>query len=152
MLIHELTPAECRDVLARTRLGHLACTRDNQPYVVPVFFDYDVDGDSLYSFATRGQKVEWMRGNPQVCVAFGEIRNQFQWLTVLVFGRFEELDGTDVSKAGLRRAQALFQQRPQWWQPAAARTATRAEHDTAVFYRILIDDVTGRRAARRDST
>jgi nitroimidazol reductase NimA-like FMN-containing flavoprotein (pyridoxamine 5'-phosphate oxidase superfamily) len=151
MLIHELTTSQCRELLARTRLGHLACTRDDQPYIVPVFFDFDADDDSLYSFATHGQKVEWMRTNPQVCVEFGEIRDQFQWLTVIVFGRFEELDGTDVSKAGLLRAQALFQRQPRWWQPAAAKVVGGPEHAVPVLYRIRIDDMTGRRATRSDA-
>lgn len=148
MLVHELTAAECGEFLARAHLGHLACTRDNQPYIVPVFFDFDASEHCLYSFATAGQKIEWMRTNPKVCVEIEEIQDRFNWLTVLVFGRFEELDGSGPSQAGLRRAQSLFEQRSQWWQPAAGRTIGGPERTTPVFYRIRIDTTTGRRVSR----
>ena len=41
MLIQELTRQASLDLLARTRLGRLACTQGAQPYVVPVYFAYD---------------------------------------------------------------------------------------------------------------
>jgi len=40
----------------------------------------------------------------------------------------------------------LFQIRPEWWLPAAAKVPT-PEHDM-VLYRIEIDRLTGRRVAR----
>src|SRR5262245_26666519 len=62
MIIREMTEDECRDVLARMNFGRLACARDNQPYVVPIYFSYH--GGYLYGFSTMGQKIEWMRSNP----------------------------------------------------------------------------------------
>ena len=41
MLIHELTPAECYDVLGRATYGRLGCARYDQPYVVPFVFQLD---------------------------------------------------------------------------------------------------------------
>jgi len=35
MRIKEMTQDQCYEMLAGTRLGRLACTRDHQPYVVP---------------------------------------------------------------------------------------------------------------------
>jgi len=37
MLIHEMTEHECRTVLGRISFGRLACARNNQPYVLPVY-------------------------------------------------------------------------------------------------------------------
>lgn len=62
MLIEELSRQESLDLLARTRLGRLACTQGSQPYIVPVYFAYA--DHSLYGFATVGKKIEWMRANP----------------------------------------------------------------------------------------
>jgi nitroimidazol reductase NimA-like FMN-containing flavoprotein (pyridoxamine 5'-phosphate oxidase superfamily) len=56
---------------------------------VPVYFVYEKD--SLYSFSTVGQKIEWMRANPLVCVEVDEVVNPQQWVSVVVFGRYEEL-------------------------------------------------------------
>ena len=86
MLIHELTPAECRDVLWRAKLGRLACAKDDQPYVVPIQLSYDALSDALYAFSTVGQKIEWMRTNPKVCVEIEEITDKSHWTTVIVFG------------------------------------------------------------------
>jgi len=70
MLIHKMTPEECGTVLARVDFGRLACARDDQPYVVPIHFVYD--GDHLYGLTTAGQKIDWMRSNPRVCLEIDE--------------------------------------------------------------------------------
>jgi nitroimidazol reductase NimA-like FMN-containing flavoprotein (pyridoxamine 5'-phosphate oxidase superfamily) len=66
MQVRDLTDTECQEVLQRLNLGRIACAKDNQPYVVPAYFY--LDGRYLYSFGTLGQKIEWMRTNPRVCV------------------------------------------------------------------------------------
>ena len=72
-------------------VGRLGCARDNQPYIVPISFYFDPAGRCLYSFATAGQKIDWMRSNPRVCLEVDEIGDEFHWNSVLVIGRFEEL-------------------------------------------------------------
>lgn len=148
MLIHELTAAECREVLSRTGLGRLACSLDDQPYIVPIFFYFDPDNMFLYSFSTVGQKIDWMRRNPKVCVEVDEIADQFHWTTVLVFGGYEEIRDSKQEGDVRQRAHDLFQQRPEWWLPGAGKLTTGEEHSTPVVYRIRIDRVSGRRAAR----
>ena len=145
MLIHELTEKECRQVLAGTNLGRLACAQDNQPYVVPIYFA--MDGDDLYSFATVGRKIEWMRANPKVCLEVDDVTDQFHWTTVVAIGRYEELTHSTVHEAIKLRAQALFNKRPEWWFPGAGRT-TGAQRHVPVIFRIRIDRLSGRRASR----
>lgn len=147
MQIHELSAAECADVLSRTHLGHLACARFDQPYVVPIHFSFDGNYNCLYGFAMAGQKIEWMRENPKVCVEVEDIADKNHWTTVLVFGRYEELQRTPEHAEARARAEELFQQRREWWLPAAGRVPSLV-HDQAVVYSIQIDRLTGRRAAR----
>src|SRR5262245_54151651 len=73
MLVQEMTEAECLNTLARTRLGRLACAHQNQPYIVPIYFAYEQP--YLYAFTTPGQKVEWMRYNPLVCLEVDEVED-----------------------------------------------------------------------------
>src|SRR5271163_4549511 len=94
MVIRELSREECIQVLVRARLARLACAHENQPYIVPVYLAYDEASECLYGFTTPGQKVEWMRSNPLVCVEVDEIRDYDQWVTAIVFGRYEELPAT----------------------------------------------------------
>ena len=84
MNIREMTEAECRAMLARRNVARLACARNNQPYIVPIHVD--LEGDYLYGFATPGQKIEWMRENPLVCLENEEFTTDRQWASVVVFG------------------------------------------------------------------
>ena len=147
MLIHELTPDECADVLQTSAIGRLGCARDGQPYVVPVAFSFDRERGCLYSFSTVGQKIRWMRDNPMVCVEVEDVADRNHWRTVVVFGRYQEIHEAPEEADARQRAETLFRQRPEWWFPAAAKVGTK-EHHAVVVYRIQIDRMTGRRAAR----
>ncbi len=145
MLIHDLTKTECEQVLKRHNLGRLACARNNQPYIVPIYFDYE--DDHLYSFATLGQKILWMRANPRVCVEIDEITDQFHWTSVVILGRYRELLRSREHEELRARAQDLFKKRADWWYPAVGKTSAR-DHGVPVIFRIEIDQMSGRRAAR----
>jgi nitroimidazol reductase NimA-like FMN-containing flavoprotein (pyridoxamine 5'-phosphate oxidase superfamily) len=147
MLIHEMTDSECEALLARATLARLACSRDGQPYIVPIQFSFDAGRRCLYAFSTVGQKIEWMRENPKVCVEVEDVADKDRWATVLVFGRYDEIGDSADEAETRRRAWERFQKRPEWWFPAAAKLRSR-EHHAMVIYRILIDRVSGRRAAR----
>jgi nitroimidazol reductase NimA-like FMN-containing flavoprotein (pyridoxamine 5'-phosphate oxidase superfamily) len=148
MLIQELTECDCLGALAHARLGRLACARENQPYVVPFYFVYDKG--YIYGFTTPGQKVEWMRSNPRVCVEVeeGGVDSE-EWTSIIVFGRYEELPDTLEREQERLHAHELLQQHVDWWEPGCASCAHRdpAQPVTPVFYRIRIDRITGRRAA-----
>ncbi|MHC2483215.1 nitroimidazol reductase NimA-like FMN-containing flavoprotein (pyridoxamine 5'-phosphate oxidase superfamily) [Rhizobium leguminosarum] len=54
-------------VLKQLRFGHLACCKNGQPCVVPIYFAY-AEG-AIYSFSMAGRKVDWMRdGTLQVFI------------------------------------------------------------------------------------
>jgi uncharacterized protein len=143
MVIREMTEQECRAMLGETHVARLACARHNQPYVVPIHVDFH--GDALYGYATLGQKIEWMRQNPLVCLEIEELRSHGQWASVIVFGRYEELAGTRGDEVSRQVAERLFQRHPVWWEPASVPLAGH-ERRTPIVFRIWIDRVSGRRA------
>ena len=147
MLIHELSRAECCGVLQRNSVGRLGYARFDQPYVVPIHFSFDADRNCIYGFSMIGEKVECMRRNPRVCLDVEEIVDKNHWSTVLVVGRYREIHRDPREAEALRRAEQLFRDRDEWWLPGAAKLASK-EHEHAVIYRISIDRLTGRRAAR----
>jgi nitroimidazol reductase NimA-like FMN-containing flavoprotein (pyridoxamine 5'-phosphate oxidase superfamily) len=144
MLIRDMTPQECRQLLVQNSIGRLGCSRDNQPYVVPIYFAYEPD--HLYSFTTVGKKIEWMRGNPKVCVEVDEIINHFQWMSVIVTGRYQELP--PELREERQQAVMLLEKRMLWWQTAfaAKQLPTRHKTDDPLFFCIHIDSMTGHRA------
>jgi nitroimidazol reductase NimA-like FMN-containing flavoprotein (pyridoxamine 5'-phosphate oxidase superfamily) len=149
MHIHELTKKECLEALTRLKFGRLGCSRDNQPYIVPVYFTYHET--HLYSVARLGQKIEWMRANPLVSVEADDVIDHYHWTSVIVEGRYEELQDTPERRER-KLAHELLQDRPLWWQPALVTTAHVVPPKTSgpVYYRIHIDQVSGR-CARPDS-
>lgn len=146
MRILELTNNECFEVLSHVTLGRLACSRHDQPYIVPIHFAYHQR--HLYSFATHGRKIDWMRTNPQVCVEADEIVNRCDWMSVIIQGRYEELLDTPKWKLERKLTHELLQQEAMWWEPAYVRDAHLdvADELIPIYYRIHIDQVTGRRA------
>jgi nitroimidazol reductase NimA-like FMN-containing flavoprotein (pyridoxamine 5'-phosphate oxidase superfamily) len=147
MFIHDMTEAECRRALKQANVGRIACTRDNQPYVVPIYFAYD--RDHLYAISTVGQKIEWMRANPLVCVEVDEVTSREEWMSVIVFGRYEELPHLPEYKYAREQALALLQRRsPWWWEPACVcgNHQDTPHSCTPVSYRIHINRISGHHA------
>ena len=144
MLVQELTRQASLEVLARTDLGRLACARGMQPYIVPVYFAYQ--DHWLYSFSMPGQKIEWMRANPLVCVEADQMRRE-QWITVVVFGRYEELCDTPQFRSERTLAFNLLQQRAMWWDHGGLKKIPDgAPAAVPIFYRIKVEQITGRHA------
>jgi len=146
MFIHEMTEFECGQALQQATVGRLACARDNQPYVVPIYFAFD--GHYVYAFTTLGQKIDWMRTNPRVCLEIDERISHNHWLSIIVFGRYEELPDEPRFQAARLKAHELLQKNVMWWEPAYVGAAHRdtLHSEAPIFYRIKIDRMTGHRA------
>jgi len=147
MFIHEMTRAECRQALRDSVVARLACSKNNQPYVVPISFV--LDRGYIYSFATVGQKIEWMRANPNVCVEIDKRDAYDRWHSVIVFGRYEELLDSKKYEAARMHAYSLLGRRVTWWEPAAVAVTNRDKPHSLVpiFFRIRIERMTGHRAS-----
>jgi nitroimidazol reductase NimA-like FMN-containing flavoprotein (pyridoxamine 5'-phosphate oxidase superfamily) len=146
MLVQEMTRRASLDFLARTHLGRLACTQGTQPYVVPIYFSYN--NNYLYTFSTMGQKIDWMRANPSVCVQADVVVSSELWTSVIVVGRFEELPDAPEWRSERSLAHDLLQRKAMWWEPGYVRTIVHGTERplVPVFYRIRITEITGHRA------
>lgn len=145
MLIHDMTRQASIDLLARTRLGRLACAHEGQPYITPIYCAYD--DNCIYSFSTVGQKISWMRANPLVCVEVEELVSSQNWATVIVSGKYEELSDTPQYDAARKRAYDLLQKWPMWWEPGYAKTLLQEKTRPMelVYFRIHIAQISGHR-------
>lgn len=144
--IREMTRDECFAVLSGARVAHLACASDGQPYVVPVYVA--LAGDCLYSFSMLGQKIDWMRSNPKVCLQITEAGEMEGWRSVVVFGRYEELPDRIGWKRERDRAWQALSKYAGWWEPGGLKPipGPAARPHSSLFYRIGIDEMTGREA------
>jgi uncharacterized protein len=146
MQINEMSATDCRELLERASVGRLACSSNDQPYIVAVYLAYE--SDHLYGFSTVGQKIEWMRANPKICVQFDEIKDDFQWRSVVVRGAYRELPDLPPCADERSRARDLLARRALWWQTGFAARRAKSETDLIppLFYCIDIDSITGYRA------
>jgi uncharacterized protein len=146
MVIKTMSVQECREMLARVGFGRLGCSRNDQPYIVPVYFAYEAD--HLYGFSLVGRKIEWMRSNPRVCVEADEITGQFEWASVIATGRYRELADTAEPGSERSRAEELLKERYMWWETACE---IHQEHRAGpvgpfLFYSVHIEEISGLRA------
>jgi nitroimidazol reductase NimA-like FMN-containing flavoprotein (pyridoxamine 5'-phosphate oxidase superfamily) len=147
MHVEELSKEMSISLLIRSRFGRLACVKGPRPYVVPIYYAYH--DNYIYSVSTFGQKVGWMRANPFVCLEVDEIKTPQEWSSIVVFGRYEELLDTPNLKPIRDLAYSLLQQRGTWWEPGLARAIIDGSERPLLplFYRILVEQITGRRAS-----
>lgn len=142
MLIEKMTNDECLMFVRQMKFGRVACVREKQPYVVPIYFM--PDDQYLYGFSAPGRKIDWMRANPLVCVEVDDVIDHSHWKTVVINGKYEELSDA-AEHIGIREyALELLQRRAMWWQPASVKTQASAA--APIFFRIRIDEISGHRA------
>ena len=146
MVIQSLSELECINVLTAARFGRLACSNNGQPYVVPIYFAYAEN--HLYVFSMPGKKIEWMRANPLVSVLVEERQQGREWKSVVVDGRYEELPDRIGFKVQRDHAWSLLSKHVDWWEPGALKPvpAPVADQPDYVFFRIVVDQLSGREA------
>jgi nitroimidazol reductase NimA-like FMN-containing flavoprotein (pyridoxamine 5'-phosphate oxidase superfamily) len=149
MLVNVMTPDECIAVVANGRMGNLACARDNHPYIVPIYYAFSEN--HLYSFSMPGQKIDWMRSNPHVCVQVDSFSDQTHWQSVVMHGIYRELPDTPDTQHDREHAWFLLQQHADWWEPGSLKPTPQPMIDspTHLFYRIAIETMTGRRSSEQ---
>ena len=52
--VKDLSENEITEILSRIGYGHLACCRNDEPYVVPVHYAYD--NGNIFIYTTEGKK------------------------------------------------------------------------------------------------
>jgi uncharacterized protein len=147
MLITRMRSKECREFLARLGFGRLACACNDRPYIVPIYFSFDMD--RLYCFSTLGQKIMWMRQNPLVCVECDQIRAHDDWESVVVLGKYLEISNGPEGAKAREHVRSWLRKRPLWWQSGYTATQVRRQLHavTAIYYCILIEKMTGLRGS-----
>ena len=144
MRIVEISPDECKELLTHVSIGRLPCSRENQPYVVPVCFAYEPE--YLYVFSTLGQKVKWMRQNPKVCLQIDEIADRSNWTSVVVNGAYLELREPQYTAEKAHAREQLTKYSEWWLTPLAERRERGSDLSIEpVFFRIDVASISGLR-------
>lgn len=147
MRIVPIAEGECKELLKRVKVGRLASSLKDQPYVVPICFSYIPDKNCLYLFSTVGQKIKWMRKNPKVCFQADEIGSRENWTSVIVNGTYVELKEPKFAAEKQKALQHLGEFSNWWRTPLAERREQLSDEEIEpVFFRIDISSISGLRA------
>jgi len=87
--VQEMSDSEIEEVLARIGYGHLACARDDRPYIVPINYAYQKP--DIFIYTTAGLKTEIINANPHVCLQVEEVIDNEDWRSVVVNGDAEQI-------------------------------------------------------------
>src|SRR3982750_1473618 len=91
--VEGMPQGEMQALLLRVSYGHLGCTRDGHPYIVPMHYAYD--GQDLYFFTTEGTKTECMAANAEVWFQVEEVTSPSYWRSVMVLGEAHKITKPD---------------------------------------------------------
>jgi len=78
--------AQIEQIIGQAQVCHLALAADSQPYVVPLNFGYR-DGSVYFHSASQGRKIDMLKANPRVCLAFSNPREIVRGATSCDWGQ-----------------------------------------------------------------
>lgn len=88
---------EIENILHSQIIGRIGCAYKDIPYVVPISYVYD--GINVFCQSQDGKKIHILRNNQNVCLQIDIISSISDWKSVLVTGRYQELDESESVKA-----------------------------------------------------
>lgn len=135
MSISKLGDKDSLAILREGTLGRLGCIALGWPYVVPV--NYFFDGTDFYLHTLPGKKLDALRANPRVCLQVDEIKNSYNWRSVIAYGTFEEISNAETQENVLIRLYRRFPHMTpveSWLVEGAKGT---------IVFRIKVEEITG---------
>jgi len=135
MSISKLGDRDSLAILREGTLGRLGCIAADWPYVVPV--NYFFDGRDIYIHTLPGKKLDALRANPRVCLQVDDIKDSYNWRSVIAYGTFEEVSNEETRENVLTK---LYSRLPHMT-PVESKMVEGAKG--TVVFRIKVEEVTG---------
>jgi nitroimidazol reductase NimA-like FMN-containing flavoprotein (pyridoxamine 5'-phosphate oxidase superfamily) len=135
MSIGKLGKTDALAILRKGTLGRLGCIAADWPYVVPV--NYYFDGENIYIHTLPGKKLDALRANPRVCLQVDEIKDSYNWRSVIAYGTFEEVSSEETRENVLTK---LYSKLPHMT-PVESRLVNGMTG--TIVFRIKVEEVTG---------
>ena len=142
-MLGEMSAAQIEAFLESQIAARIGCHAEGQTYVVRISYAYD--GAALIAHSVPGRKLRMMRSSPEVCIEIDGMETLGNWKSVIAWGRFEELAGSEAAEARrflLERFRPLMTTESR--QPSHGIPARSSADSRAVFYRIRLHEKTGR--------
>ena len=102
----DLTTKESQLLLASQHVGRLAFTQHDRVDIEPI--NYVIDGEWIFGRTSKGTKLATLLHHPWCAFETDEVRDLFDWSSVVVKGTFYLLDPEIGSPDTYRRAEQLL--------------------------------------------
>lgn len=143
--IEDLSENEIIEMLERVGYGHLACCRDDRPYVVPIHYAFDAG--NIYIYTTEGKKADIVRKNPNVCLQIEEVKDNFTWQSIIVDGTVTRVEYGEEHDLALK---LIVSANPTLTPAVSIRWMDEwVRENIEVIYRLTPAATSGRRAVNR---
>lgn len=146
--IRNLKMDDCLQLLNENYIGRLSFISHSSPYIIPITYFHDVEEKSILSYSTEGHKIDAMRKFPSVSFQVDEINTIQNWKSVLIHGKFEELQGSTAKKYLRKFSQGVQEtiakkigESPKFISDFSSRLS---ERKLPIVYRIHINDISGK--------
>lgn len=147
-MIKNLEASACLKLLDSYYIGRLAYIYGKSPYVVPVTYFHQTEEKCILGYSANGHKIAAMKKNGDVALQVDDIQSIQKWRSVLVHGRFEELEGSTAKKYVHKFAEGVQNTivktngaKPKFIQDFTSRLQ---KGTIPIVYRIHISDITGK--------
>ncbi len=148
MEIRNLHMDGCLEVLANNYVGRLGYIYGQGPFIIPITYYHDPEEKCIISYAAEGHKLFAMRQYNKIALQVDEITTIQNWRSVLVQGRYEELEGSDAKfylhkfAMGVQDVLATKdKETPKFIKDFSSKLDTRG---LPIVYRMHIDDISGK--------
>ena len=146
--IKELGTSECAELLSENYIGRLGFIVDKRPCIAPITYFHDAGNKSILSYSAPGYKIDAMKRHGFVSFQVDDIHSIYRWRSVLVHGRFEQLEGSTARKylhrfsEGVQRIISKKEDgTPKFIKDFSSRIQQRG---IPIVYRIHITDIVGK--------
>lgn len=93
-MISNLNIQQCSEVLERNYIGYLSYICNGSPFTIPITYFFNSDEKYIICYSGMGHKIKAMRKNIDVSMAVADIYRANKWESVLVHGRYNEIEGS----------------------------------------------------------
>lgn len=140
--IREMSGDEAERLLEQVKYGHLGCSLNDEPYVVPVHYSYE--RPDIYIYTTDGRKSEIISENPRVCLQVEHVQDDGHWQSVLLSGDAVRLEDPAEKEAALK---IILDDNPKLSPAVSIKWSNNwIRENIEVIYRIIPSKITGRQA------
>lgn len=139
---------DCLAVLGNNHIARIGYIFGQSPFIIPITYYHDREEKCIISYSGEGHKIEAMRRYDIIALQVDEIESVQQWKSVLVQGRFEEMEGSDAKYYLHRFANGVNEvlskknkKVPKFIQDFSSKIDARG---MPVVYRMVISEITGK--------